>query len=97
MTTLFLHRSPPPEYEPTSAAPRRSGDAPDESPDDALDDLPADRGVALRGLAGPAVALLACAMGGVLTGGVAQRCADGLDRGPTPGEKGSSPAGPPAV
>ncbi|SFF56731.1 hypothetical protein SAMN05216251_11972 [Actinacidiphila alni] len=55
------------------------------------------RGVALRGLAGPAVALLACALGGVLTGGVAQRCADWLDRGPTPGEDGSPLAGPPAV
>ncbi|MFF7154431.1 hypothetical protein [Streptomyces sp. NPDC008139] len=109
VTALLLHRSPPPEYAPTSAAPRGSADAPDDSPedvpddvrddvpDDAPDDLPADRGVALRGLAGPAVALLACAMGGVLTGGVAQRCADWLDRGPTPGEKGSSLAGPPAV
>ncbi|MEV6006787.1 hypothetical protein AB0M29_08260 [Streptomyces sp. NPDC051976] len=54
-------------------------------------------GVALHGLAGPAVALLACALGGVLTGGVAQRAADWLDRGPTPGESGSPLAGPPAV
>ncbi|HEY5837123.1 hypothetical protein [Streptomyces sp.] len=56
-----------------------------------------DGGVALRGLAGPAVALLACALGGVLTGGVAQRAADWLDGARTPGEHGSSLAGPPAV
>lgn len=55
-----------------------------------------DAGV-LRGQAGPAVALLGCALGGVLTGGVAQRAADWLDRGRTPGEKGSALAGPPAV
>lgn len=53
--------------------------------------------VAMRGLAGPAVALLACALGGVLTGGVAQRTADWLDRGRTPGQQGSPLAGPPAV
>ncbi|CAL9366253.1 hypothetical protein [Streptomyces sp. enrichment culture] len=35
--------------------------------------------VALRGLAGPAVTLLACALGGVMAGGVAQRVADWLD------------------
>ncbi|MFG2352498.1 hypothetical protein [Streptomyces sp. NPDC048521] len=33
----------------------------------------------LRGLGGPAVALLACALGGVISGGVAQRVADWLD------------------
>jgi hypothetical protein len=33
----------------------------------------------MRGLAGPAVALLACALGGVMSGGVAQRVADWLD------------------
>jgi hypothetical protein len=51
----------------------------------------------MRGLAGPAVALLACALGGMLTGGVAQRTADWLDRGRTPGQQGSPLAGPPAV
>lgn len=56
-----------------------------------------DGPTALRGLAGPAVALLACALGGVLTGGAAQRCADWLDRGRTPGQDGSPLAGPPAV
>ncbi|MEV7811804.1 hypothetical protein AB0P05_13785 [Streptomyces flaveolus] len=33
----------------------------------------------MRGLGGPAVALLACALGGVISGGVAQRVADWLD------------------
>lgn len=54
-------------------------------------------GAALLGLGGPAVALLACGLGGVLSGGVAQRVADWLDRGATPGERGSSLAGPPPV
>lgn len=53
-----------------------------------------DCGAALRGLAGPAIALLGCALGGVLTGGAAQRTADWLDRGRIPG--GPLP-GPPAV
>lgn len=35
--------------------------------------------VALRGLGGPVVAMLACALGGVMTGGVAQRVSDWLD------------------
>jgi hypothetical protein len=56
-----------------------------------------DCGVALRGLAGPAVALLGCALGGVLTGGVAQRCASWLDGTRTPGSPGSPLVGPPAV
>ncbi|MFD7706375.1 hypothetical protein ACFV6E_18750 [Streptomyces sp. NPDC059785] len=34
---------------------------------------------AMRGYAGPAVAMLACALGGVMSGGVAQRVADWLD------------------
>ncbi|WP_436847379.1 hypothetical protein [Streptomyces aureus] len=34
---------------------------------------------ALRGFAGPAVAMLACALGGVMSGGVSQRVADWLD------------------
>ncbi|MET8451194.1 hypothetical protein [Streptomyces sp. NPDC005209] len=38
-----------------------------------------DRRAAMRGLGGPAVALLACALGGVMSGGVAQRVADWLD------------------
>ncbi|MDQ0989206.1 putative membrane protein [Streptomyces sp. V3I7] len=42
-------------------------------------DPPADARPAMRGLGGPAVALLACALGGVISGGVAQRVADWLD------------------
>ncbi|MFE6281149.1 hypothetical protein [Streptomyces sp. NPDC057877] len=38
-----------------------------------------DARAAMRGLGGPAVALLACALGGVMAGGVAQRVADWLD------------------
>ncbi|MQY37405.1 hypothetical protein SRB17_54090 [Streptomyces sp. RB17] len=38
-----------------------------------------DPGAGMRGLGGPAVALLACALGGVMSGGVAQRVADWLD------------------
>ena len=38
-----------------------------------------DPRAALRGLAGPAVATLACALGGVMSGGVSQRVADWLD------------------
>ncbi|MGW1724280.1 hypothetical protein ACWCQK_15255 [Streptomyces sp. NPDC002306] len=34
---------------------------------------------AMRGLGGPAVAMLACALGGVMSGGVSQRVADWLD------------------
>lgn len=51
----------------------------------------------LRGLGGPAVALLACALSGVLTGGISQRIADWLDRGATPGEDGGPLWGPPAL
>ncbi|MFI1728066.1 hypothetical protein ACH40E_02245 [Streptomyces acidicola] len=40
-----------------------------------------DSRTAMRGLAGPAVAMLACALGGVMSGGVAQRVADWLDGG----------------
>ncbi|WP_411084714.1 hypothetical protein [Streptomyces sp. cmx-18-6] len=39
----------------------------------------------LYGLGGPSVAMLACALGGVMTGGVAQRVADWLDGPGTPG------------
>lgn len=55
-----------------------------------------DNRVAMRGFGGPAVALLGCALGGVLTGGIAQRMADWLDRGGTPDEGGSIP-GPPVL
>ncbi|WP_436846903.1 hypothetical protein [Streptomyces atratus] len=39
----------------------------------------------MYGLGGPAVAMLACALGGVMSGGVAQRVADWLDGPGTPG------------
>ncbi|MDQ0945204.1 hypothetical protein [Streptomyces sp. V1I1] len=53
---------------------------------------------AMSGFGGPAVAMLACALGGVMTGGVAQRVADWLDGPGTPGmdEEGSIP-GPPVL
>ncbi|MEU7042082.1 hypothetical protein AB0A77_13615 [Streptomyces varsoviensis] len=57
---------------------------------------PAERSP-LRGLAGPAVAMLACALGGVLSGGVAQWIADWLDRGRTPGMGEGAVEGPPVV
>ncbi|MGW2560968.1 hypothetical protein ACWCXB_17325 [Streptomyces sp. NPDC001514] len=56
-----------------------------------------DSRTALRGMGGPAVALLACALGGVMTGGVAQRVADWLDGPGTPGVSGGSIVGPPVL
>ncbi|MFI6643932.1 hypothetical protein [Streptomyces sp. NPDC050504] len=52
----------------------------------------------LYGLGGPAVAMLACALGGVMSGGVAQRVADWLDGPGTPGmdDRGRIP-GPPVL
>ncbi|MGV9632019.1 hypothetical protein [Streptomyces sp. NPDC003487] len=50
-----------------------------------------DRRAAMRGLGGPAVAMLACALGGVMSGGVSQRVADWLD-----GTRASLP-GPPVL
>ncbi|MFE0677200.1 hypothetical protein [Streptomyces sp. NPDC058867] len=50
-----------------------------------------DPRAALRGLGGPAVTMLACALGGVMSGGLAQRVADWLD-----GTRASLP-GPPAL
>ncbi|WP_373312593.1 hypothetical protein [Streptomyces candidus] len=55
---------------------------------------------AMRGLGGPAVAMLACALGGVMTGGVAQRVADWLDGSATPGmstRPAEGVAGPPVL
>lgn len=51
----------------------------------------------MRGLGGPAVALLACALGGVMTGGLAQRVADWLDGSGTPGEGEGAIPGPPVL
>lgn len=50
-----------------------------------------DSRAAMRGLGGPAVVMLACALGGVMSGGVAQRVADWLDG------TGRSIAGPPVL
>ncbi|MEU6507974.1 hypothetical protein [Streptomyces sp. NPDC046942] len=50
-----------------------------------------DRRAGMRGLGGPAVALLACALGGVMSGGVAQRVAGWLSG------TGGLPAGPPVL
>ncbi|MFD9290670.1 hypothetical protein ACFWBV_20775 [Streptomyces sp. NPDC060030] len=52
----------------------------------------------LKGLGGPAVAMLACALGGVMTGGIAQRVADWLDGPGTPGMgAGADIGGPPVL
>ncbi|MFD7263157.1 hypothetical protein [Streptomyces sp. NPDC059874] len=56
-----------------------------------------DPAAALGGLGGPAVAMLGCALGGVMSGGVAQRVADWMDRGATPGTPGAPLAGPPVL
>ncbi|WP_229924405.1 hypothetical protein [Streptomyces sulfonofaciens] len=50
-----------------------------------------DSRTVLHGLGGPAVAMLACALGGVMTGGVAQRVADWVDG------TGGTIAGPPVL
>ncbi|MFH0518080.1 hypothetical protein ACHBTE_12975 [Streptomyces sp. M41] len=50
-----------------------------------------DPRAAMRGLGGPAVAMLACALGGVMSGGVSQRVSDWLDG------TGASIAGPPVL
>ncbi|MEU6811518.1 hypothetical protein ABZ920_21525 [Streptomyces sp. NPDC046831] len=57
----------------------------------AAEDAPARPRTALRGLGGPAVAVLACALGAVMSGGVAQRVADWLDG------TGTSIPGPPVL
>ncbi|MFD5411279.1 hypothetical protein [Streptomyces nojiriensis] len=56
-----------------------------------------DPATALYGLGGPAVAMLGCALGGVMSGGVAQRVADWLDGGATPGTPGAPLPGPPVL
>jgi hypothetical protein len=50
-----------------------------------------DTRAAMHGLGGPAVAMLACALGGVMSGGVSQRVSDWLDG------SGASLAGPPVL
>ncbi|WP_128977616.1 hypothetical protein [Streptomyces roseicoloratus] len=56
-----------------------------------------DRRTALYGLGGPATAMLACALGGVMSGGVAQRVADWLDGPGTPGAGNGLITGPPVL
>ncbi|MFI8521954.1 hypothetical protein ACIGEZ_29690 [Streptomyces sp. NPDC085481] len=56
-----------------------------------------DPRTALYGLGGPAVAMLACALGGVMSGGVAQRVADWLDGPGTPGTGEGLIIGPPVL
>lgn len=53
--------------------------------------------IVLHGLGGPAVTMIACALGGLLTAGVAQRVADWLDRGTTPGAEDGLLPGPPVL
>ncbi|MGA4843528.1 hypothetical protein [Streptomyces sp. G45] len=55
-----------------------------------------DTRTAMRGLGGPAVAMLACALGGVMSGGGSQRVADWLDGAGSPGAGGTID-GPPAL
>ncbi|MFD9904303.1 hypothetical protein [Streptomyces sp. NPDC059063] len=55
-----------------------------------------DARAAMRGLGGPAVAMLACALGGVMSGGGSQRLADWLDGTGSPGAGGTI-GGPPAL
>ncbi|WP_435854302.1 hypothetical protein [Streptomyces subrutilus] len=56
-----------------------------------------DPAAALYGLGGPAVAMLGCALGGVMSGGVAERVADWLDGNATPGMAGTVLPGPPVL
>lgn len=56
-----------------------------------------ERRTVLRGFGGPAVAMLSCALGGVMSGGVAQRVADWLDGPATPGQGDGPIPGPPVV
>ncbi len=58
---------------------------------------PAATRVVAGGFGGPLVAMLACAVAGVFTGGTAQRIADWFDRGGTPDTRGSALAGPPVL
>ncbi|MFH7597563.1 hypothetical protein WDV06_21030 [Streptomyces racemochromogenes] len=54
-------------------------------------------GAVLGGLGGPAVALLGCALGGVMSGGVSQRVADWLDGASAPAAPGAPLPGPPVL
>jgi hypothetical protein len=64
-----LHRRAAPHPAPDGTAPPRQRAAPRDTGERS----------ALRGLGGPAVTMLACALGGVMSGGVSQRVSDWLD------------------
>ncbi|MFI6144169.1 hypothetical protein [Streptomyces sp. NPDC051109] len=59
--------------------------------------LAPDPATALYGLGGPAIAMLGCALGGVMSGGVAQRVADWLDGGASPSAAGAPMPSPPVL
>ncbi|WP_406514113.1 hypothetical protein OG851_07185 [Streptomyces sp. NBC_00161] len=59
--------------------------------------LAPDPATALYGLGGPAIAMLGCALGGVMSGGVAQRVADWLDGAGAPGPAGAPLPAPPVL
>lgn len=59
--------------------------------------LAPDPASALYGLGGPAIAMLGCALGGVMSGGVAQRVADWLDGGAAPSTAGPPVPAPPVL
>nr|WP_234318239.1 hypothetical protein [Streptomyces sp. NRRL S-244] len=59
--------------------------------------LAPDPATALYGLGGPAIAMLGCALGGVMSGGVAQRVADWLDGGASPSSAGAPLPAPPVL
>ncbi|WP_406180742.1 hypothetical protein [Streptomyces sp. NBC_01006] len=59
--------------------------------------LAPDPATALYGLGGPGIAMLGCALGGVMSGGVAQRVADWLDGGASPSSAGAPVPAPPVL
>lgn len=73
-----LHHCP---RERSASAPASAPESPPADGDTAVErvQLAQQERCALRGLGGPAVAMLACALGGVMSGGVSQRVSDWLD------------------
>lgn len=55
------------------------------------------RRTVLKGLCGPTVAMIACALGGLMSAGAAHRAGDWLDRGAAPGQEDGPLDGPPVV
>ena len=91
------HASPATSPSGSSPSPRARSWSPSPSPPSSCTAARADPRTALHGLGGPAVAMLACALGGVMSGGVAQRVADWLDGTGTPGMAGGPIPGPPVL